>query len=106
MDKLIIYLIKASKTFECTTAEVSAQIGNRNNSDLMSLSKEKTCERVDNQMSQNICVMCKRVYDTKDITIEQKIVFDEAFCPICWHKEITAFSDGDIDFSFLEGLVK
>jgi len=48
MDKLIIYLIKASKTFECTTAEVSAQIGNRNNSDLMSLSKEKTCERVDN----------------------------------------------------------
>ena len=57
-------------------------------------------------MSQNICVMCKRVYDTKNITIEQKIVVDEAFCPICWHKEITAFSDGDMDFSFLEGLVK
>jgi hypothetical protein len=50
--------------------------------------------------------MCKSVYDTKDITIEQKIVVDEAFCPICWHKEITAYSDGDMDFSFLEGLVK
>ena len=57
-------------------------------------------------MSQNICVMCKCVYDTKDITIEQKIIVDEAFCPICWHKEIIAFSDGDLDFSFLEGLVK
>jgi hypothetical protein len=50
--------------------------------------------------------MCKRVYDTQDITIEQKIVVDEAFCPICWHREITAYSDGDMDFSFLEGLVK
>ncbi|MGH9990225.1 MAG: hypothetical protein ACREAS_07290 [Nitrososphaera sp.] len=57
-------------------------------------------------MSENICVMCKRVYDTKDITIEQKIVVDEAFCPIWWHREITAYSDGDMDFSFLEGLVK
>jgi hypothetical protein len=57
-------------------------------------------------MSQNICVVCKRVYDLKDITIEQKIVVDEDFCPICWHKEITAFSDDDTDFSFLEGLVK
>jgi hypothetical protein len=57
-------------------------------------------------MSQNICVMCQRVYDTKDITIEQKIVVDEAFCPICWHKEITAYSNVDMDFSFLEGLVK
>ena len=57
-------------------------------------------------MSENICVMCERVYDTKDITIEQKIVVDEAFCPICWQKEITAFSDADMDFSFLEGLVK
>ena len=57
-------------------------------------------------MSQNICVMCKCIYDTKDITIEQKIVVDEAFCPICWHKEITAFSDGDLDFSFLEGILK
>jgi hypothetical protein len=57
-------------------------------------------------MSENICVMCERVYDTKDITIEQKIVVDEAFCPICWHREITAYSDSDMDFSFLEGLVK
>jgi hypothetical protein len=50
--------------------------------------------------------MCNRVYDTKDTTIEQKIVVDEAFCPICWRREITAYSDGDMDFSFLEGLVK
>ena len=57
-------------------------------------------------MSKNICVMCKGVYDTKDITIEQRIVVDEAFCPICWHREIRAYSDGDMDFSFLEGLVK
>jgi hypothetical protein len=50
--------------------------------------------------------MCKCVYDTKAITIEQKIVVDEAFYPICWQKEIIAFSDGGMDFSFLEGLVK
>ncbi len=98
--------MKASKTFEGTTAEVSDQIDNQINSDLMGLSNEKIYETSGNQMSQNICVMCKCIYDTKDITIEQKIVVDEAFCPICWHKEITAFSDGDMDFSFLEGLVK
>jgi hypothetical protein len=50
--------------------------------------------------------MCKHVYDPKDITIKQRIVVDEAFCPICWHREITAYSDGDMDFSFLERLVK
>jgi hypothetical protein len=99
MDKLRVYLMKANKTFDSTISEVSDQRGNSVNSDLMSLSQEK-------EMSQNTCVMCKRVYDTKDITIEQKIVIDEAFCPICWHKEITAFSDDDMDFSFLEGLVK
>lgn len=98
--------MKASRTFEGTTAEVCAQIGEQINSDLMSLSKEKTHEIVDKQMSENICVMCKGVYDTKDITIEQRIVVDEAFCPICWHREITAYSDGEMDFSFLEGLVK
>jgi RNA polymerase subunit RPABC4/transcription elongation factor Spt4 len=57
-------------------------------------------------MSEKICVMCKGVYDTKDITIEQRIIADEAFCPICWDREITAYSEGDMDFSFLEGLVK
>ena len=98
--------MKASKTFEGTTSEVTAEIGKEIDSDLMSLSNEKTLETADKQMSEKICVMCKRVYDTKDITIEQKIVVDEAFCPICWHKEIIAFTDGDMDFSFLEGLVK
>jgi hypothetical protein len=48
MDKLRVYLMKGSKTFEGTTAEVSAQIGNQINSDLMSLSSEKTYETDDN----------------------------------------------------------
>jgi hypothetical protein len=39
--------MKASKTFEDTTAEVSPQIGKQINSDLMSLSKEKTHETAD-----------------------------------------------------------
>jgi hypothetical protein len=41
MDKLRVYLMRASKTIEGTTAEVCAQIGKQINSDLMSLSKEK-----------------------------------------------------------------
>jgi hypothetical protein len=40
--------MKASKIFEGTTTEVSAQIGNQIDSDLMSLSKEKTYETDDN----------------------------------------------------------
>ena len=48
MDIFRVYLMKTSKTFEGTTAEVSTQIGKKINSDLMSLSKEKTCETVDN----------------------------------------------------------
>jgi hypothetical protein len=47
MDKLRVYLMKASKTFEGTTPEVSPQIGKQINSDLMSLSKEKTHETAD-----------------------------------------------------------
>lgn len=47
MDKLIVYLMKPSKTFEGTTAEVSAQIGNQIDSDIMSLSNEKTLETAD-----------------------------------------------------------
>jgi peroxiredoxin len=39
--------MKASKTFEGTTAEVSAQIGKQRDSDLMSLSNEKTLETAD-----------------------------------------------------------
>ena len=98
--------MKAGKTFEGTTAEICVQICKQINSDLMRLSKEKMNETVEKQMSENICVMCKGLYNTKDITYEQKLVVDEAFCPICWHREITAYSDGDMDFSFLEGLVK
>jgi flavodoxin len=49
MDKLRVYLIKASKTFEGTTAEICAQIGNQINSDLMRVSKEKMNETVENR---------------------------------------------------------
>jgi hypothetical protein len=41
MDKLRVYLMNASKIFEGKAAEVSAQIDNQSNSDLLSLSKEK-----------------------------------------------------------------
>ena len=48
MDKLRVYLIKAYKTFYGTTSEVSTQMGNQIDSDLMRLSKEKTYETDDN----------------------------------------------------------
>jgi hypothetical protein len=47
MDKLRVYLMKASKAFEGTTAEVSAEIGKEIDSDIMSLSNEKTLETAD-----------------------------------------------------------
>jgi hypothetical protein len=47
MDKLRVYLMKASKTFEGTTAEVSAEIGKEIDSDIMSLSNEKRLETAD-----------------------------------------------------------
>jgi hypothetical protein len=47
MDKLRVYLMKAGKTFEGTTAEICAQIGKQINSDLMRLSKEKMNETVE-----------------------------------------------------------
>lgn len=47
MDKLRVYLMKASKTFEGTTAEVSAEIGKEIDSDIMSLSNEKKLEIAD-----------------------------------------------------------
>jgi hypothetical protein len=46
MDKLRVYLMKADKTFEGTTAEVSDQIGSQINSDLMSLSQEKNSRQM------------------------------------------------------------
>ena len=57
-------------------------------------------------MSENICVMCKKTYDIKYITYEQRMIADKDFCPICWYREIMAFSDGTLDFSYMEGLVK
>jgi len=47
MDKLRVYLMKASKTFEGTTSEVTAEIGKEIDSDLMSLSNEKTLKTAD-----------------------------------------------------------
>jgi flavodoxin len=49
MDKLRVYLMKASKTFEGTTAEICEQIGEQINSDLMRLSKEKINETVEDR---------------------------------------------------------
>lgn len=57
-------------------------------------------------MTKNICAMCKELYDTNENTYEQRMIVDEDFCPICWLGEITAFTDGNFDFSYLEGLVK
>ena len=99
-------MMKASKTFEGTTAEICSQIGEQINFDLTRLSEKKIHKTVEKQMSENICVMCNGLYNMEDITYEQRLVVDEAFCPLCWHREITAYSDGDMDFSFLEGLVK
>jgi hypothetical protein len=32
--------------------------------------------------------MCREMYDTKDITFEQKLIADENFCASCWDKQI------------------
>ena len=47
MDTVRVYLMKASKTFEGTAAEICAQIGKQINSDLMDRSKAKTLETAD-----------------------------------------------------------
>ena len=47
MDKLRVYLMKAGKTFEGSTAEICTQIGHQINFDLMKLSKEKMNGTVD-----------------------------------------------------------
>ncbi len=39
-------------------------------------------------MPTNICVICSEIYDTKDITFEQKLIADENFCADCWNKHI------------------
>jgi hypothetical protein len=44
MDKVRVYLIKASKTIEGTTSELSAQIGNQINSDKESVERKNMCE--------------------------------------------------------------
>jgi C4-type Zn-finger protein len=50
--------------------------------------------------------MCNRFYEIKNITYEQRVIEDEDFCPTCWHREITVFADGDMDFSYLEGILE
>jgi hypothetical protein len=47
MDIVRVYLMKANKIFEGTTADICTQIGKQINSELMSLSKEKTQETDD-----------------------------------------------------------
>lgn len=61
---------------------------------------------MDNIISEKICILCKEVYEFHDITYEQRIIAYENFSPICGHREIMAFTDSYIDFSFMEGLAK
>lgn len=61
---------------------------------------------IPSKTSANICVFCNEAYELKDINYEQRMVADTDFCPTCWQREITSFSDGIMDFAFLEGLVR
>ena len=54
-------------------------------------------------MPKTICIMCKQMYDTDEGTFEQKIIADESFCPVCWKNNIMAFTDGGIEFAYLDG---
>ena len=47
MDKLIVYMMKASKTFEGNTSKICFQIGEQINSDLTKLSEEKIDKTVE-----------------------------------------------------------
>jgi hypothetical protein len=47
MDKLRVYMMKASRTFEGTTAEICSQIGEQINSDLTRLSEEEIDKTVE-----------------------------------------------------------
>jgi hypothetical protein len=47
MDKLRVYMMKASKTFEGTTAEICSQIGEQINFDLTRLSEKKIDKTVE-----------------------------------------------------------
>jgi hypothetical protein len=47
-------------------------------------------------MTKSICRICKQVYNTNDATLDQKIIADEDFCPVCWKRmfgEIGAVAD-------------
>ena len=61
---------------------------------------------VHSKKSKYICVYCDEPYDIKEIKYEQLMVKDTDFCPACWQREITSFSDESMDFSFLVGLVR
>ena len=37
-------------------------------------------------MAENLCLSCKEVYDTDNITVEQQDVKDINFCPACWEQ--------------------
>ena len=38
------------------------------------------------EMVKNLCLSCKEVYDSKNITAEQQDVKDKNFCPTCWEQ--------------------
>ncbi len=41
-------------------------------------------ERYTKKLVKNLCLSCKHVYNTDNITVEQKDVHDKNFCPVCW----------------------
>jgi hypothetical protein len=48
-------------------------------------------------MAKNICVCCRELYDTRDTTLEQRIVGDEDFCGVCWNEIMAA--EYTVDFT-------
>jgi hypothetical protein len=38
------------------------------------------------ELVKNLCLSCKEVYDSDNITAEQQDVNDKNFCPACWEQ--------------------
>jgi hypothetical protein len=46
----------------------------------------KNQERDTVELVRNLCLSCKEVYDSDNITAEQQDVNDNNFCPACWEQ--------------------
>jgi hypothetical protein len=38
------------------------------------------------ELVKNLCLSCKEVYNTDNISVEQQDVKDKNFCPACWEQ--------------------